>query len=544
MTDPTATEDNAARTKQLTSQGAESASDTTRRGVFQRWRNSYVLAALFVAPYTILMLSWAMSNPPGAAPDEAAHLVKAIGVARLQIGAPYSVPVPSTASPLARRNASISRVVRVPQRLVPDGYSCTAFKQNLPATCLPNKHSTGTKTVPVITPMGAYPPFLYLPIGLAARAMDSPTRAIMAGRLVCVAMATLLLLFGAAHLIRWLGRQALLGAFIGLTPMVLFASAMVSTSGVETCGAFAVASVGVVAILRKESLFAPATMFTLAGCGAALILSRQLGSVTFGGVVLLMIARVGWRTVWELVRRHQPAFVSTMVILLAALTAIYWWEHGHDHPTDTGPIFDGGAFLGFRQNSFKYVDEGVGMFGWLDTVVPKWVVLAWVLLAVVVVGMAILLGRTPDRWSLVTWLVTLVLIAYVAYATVFYPIGANLQARHILPFFMFCPLFAGTVFIGSLDRIARDVVRRVFYLTAAVMPVIQITALYVNARRYAVGINGPMVFLGHSRWSPKFGWGPWLSLGLTGAAALALVIVRFSSGPRAVIEETVQNVER
>lgn len=524
--------------------GAAASDAAPLTGRARRFRGPYAVAMLFVAPYFLLMVAWALSNPPGAAPDEADQLVKALGVGRLHIGTTYHATVPDSARPIVKRNASISRVVEVPKRLLPTGYKCTAFKPEQTAACLPTHAPHGSGSVAAVTPIGSYPPFLYLPIGLAAHAASTPTRAFLAGRLACVIMATILLFFGAAHLVRWLGRRALQGAFVALTPMALFASAVVSTSGVEICGAFAMACVGVVAIRRKESLLAPSTMFTLGGSGAALILSRQLGSVTFAAIIVLVVLRVGWRCVWELIRRHSAPFVVAIASLIASLGLIVWWERTYDHPNLTGGVFVRAAVDGFDAAGFKLVREGVGDFGWLDTAVPRWVVTAWVMLAVVLVGAAILFGSAADRWSLVAWLVAIVVLAYVTYATVFFPIHAGLQARHLLPFFMLAPLLAGTVFVESLEPLAPHVVRRVFYLTAVVMPTIQFMSLYFNARRYAVGIGHSFDFLGSSKWSPKFGWAPWLTLGLIAAVGLVYVIAASAPGRDATNERTPHSVER
>jgi hypothetical protein len=495
-----------------------------------RARRPYATAALFVLPYLILMVAWAGSNPPGSAPDEPDHLVKALGVARLHIGTAFHGTVPDSARGVQKRNASISRVVPIPARLAPDGYRCTAFHPERTAACLPDRPAHRTGTVRRTTPMGSYPPFLYLPIGLLAHAMNTPTTAFLAGRLAGVAMAGLLLFFGAAHLVRWLGRRALLGAFIGLTPMALFASSMVSTSGVEICGAFALAAVAVVAVGRRESLLAPATQFTLAGSGAALILSRQLGSVTFSALIVLMVLRIGLPAVWDLLRHQRPAFVVSMAVLVASLSAVIWWERSYDHPSDTGSAFDSTAVPAFQARAFNLVREGVGDFGWLDTPAPRWVVLAWILLAVVAVGTAILVGSAADRWSLAGWLVALVLVAYVTYATVFYPIQAGLQGRHLLPFFMFCPLLAGAVLVEKLGSLDPSALRRLFRLTALVLPVIQFASIYANARRYAVADKGPWWFLDAAQWRPAWGWVAWLSIAAAGALVLSSVVMIFGSG--------------
>src|SRR5690348_4636015 len=95
------------------------------------------LAAAFVLPYLLLGLVWALANPAIAAPDEDAHLVKALGMARFDIGVP-GPPAADPASLGAVRNASITRVVEIPARLDPAGYACFFFRPDVTAGCQPS----------------------------------------------------------------------------------------------------------------------------------------------------------------------------------------------------------------------------------------------------------------------------------------------------------------------------------------------------------------------------------------------------------------------
>ena len=67
----------------------------------------------------------ALANPAIAAPDEDAHLVKALGMSALR----HRRAQPCGAGPPPRdvRNASITRVVEIPGRLDPAGYACFIF---------------------------------------------------------------------------------------------------------------------------------------------------------------------------------------------------------------------------------------------------------------------------------------------------------------------------------------------------------------------------------------------------------------------------------
>jgi hypothetical protein len=484
------------------------------------WR----VAVAVAVPYLFLMISWALSNPPGAAPDEPSHLTKALGVAHLDIGTQYR-PDRLPRSRVALRNVSISRVVTIPANLDPEGYDCTAQHPKGTANCQPDSAARGQRLgqVKAVTAVGSYLPVWYLPMGLAASAAGNPAQAFRAARAICVTEAVLLLLLGVQHLARWLGQQALLGVFVGLTPTAIFASSMVSTSGVEIFGSFALASFAIVAIRRPESIFSPGSQLLFTFSSLALILSRQLGIVTWSALVLFVLIRLGWRF-WRSGIRHLGGFgIASLVIVAGAICFDIYWERAFDHPALTGSAFDVKGNAAFATQAWSILETGIARFGWLDTQPPRWSVFMWMVVAVTLIGVAVLLGSLVDRWSLTAWLVATVLVAYVVYVTVFYPIQAGLQGRHVLPFFLLCPLLSGVVVAELLTGELGGAGRRLFTIVAATASIFQAVSLYWNARRYAVGVDGPLWFLGSSEWRPAFGWIPWLILGVIGSIGVGYV---------------------
>ncbi len=51
-------------------------------------------------------------------------------------------------------------------------------------------------------------------------------------------------------------------------------------------------------------------------------------------------------------------------------------------------------------------------------------------------------------------------------------------------------------------------------------------SLWANARRYAVGSDGPLMFAGGSRWVPPGGWWPVSALAAAGLVTLVVGAVR------------------
>jgi len=484
-------------------------------GERQPWR----VAALFVVPYLLLGVAWLGSNPAGAAPDENDHLVKALGIARFDIG------TDRRRGDLKERNTSTTtRFVMIPSRLSPSGLTCFKHKPEVTAACQPQSLPPDIGSISVPTTVGGYPPFTYLPMGLAAEAADTPVHAFVADRAVTLLETILLLWLACAHVVRWLGRRALAGVALALTPMAVFCMSIVSTSGLEIFGALGVVSVVVVASKYPGSLKAWRTHLILLISGTTLILSRQFGAATMGLLVLLLLAVGGWRPVWEQFRRPRALFLATVFALGASTLAVALWEWKLDNPGNVGSWASGDALVGFARYLPYLAYEGVGLFGWLDTPIPTWSVLAWVILLLLLMMLAFIHGTRRDRWVLAVAMTMTIVVAYVIHATLFFP-SSGVQGRHVLSLFVLGPVFAWVVVV---DRLGKNERARIFTLGALLLPAIQLLALYFNARRYAVGVsNHPIIFFGHEQWVPPLGWYLWLGIGLVGCVMLGLVLAAF-----------------
>jgi hypothetical protein len=91
--------------------------------------------------------------------------------------------------------------------------------------------------------------------------------------------------------------------------------------------------------------------------------------------------------------------------------------------------------------------------------------------------------------------------------------GFDLQGRQMLPLLVALPILCGSL-------LGKDAARRLLPAALAVTGAIQFIAWYVNARRSAVGTDGPLFFLSDPKWSPAGGWIPWLVLAALGSLAL------------------------
>lgn len=494
--------------------GGPTSAGTTRRVV-----------ALFVLPYLLLGIWWALTNPAMAAPDEDAHLVKALGMARFDAG----VPGPTAADPAdlsAVRNASITRVVEIPGRLDPAGYACFTFHAEATAACQPTTPHATEGDVAAATTLGAYPPFLYPVAGWAASLGSDPVSATRLGRLVVLAASALLLWLACAHLVRWLGRRSLVGVAALLTPMAVFCLGMLNTSAVEILGATGMAAVVAVYGRRPESLARSGTQAMVLVSGTALVLSRQLGIVTMAVLTVLLLVLGGWREVWAGLRGRRAVTWAAVLVPAVSTVAVAVWELRYDHPVLLGPWVSADSFRGFGEQWMQLIQESVGWFGWLDVRPPYAVNLVWLAAAVALVVTALVLGDRRDRMVLVGVLLVALVVSYVTYSRVFFGINAGLQGRHVLPIFALVPIWSGVV---AAERLRPRLFAVGVRVAAVALPLVVVIGLYLNAKRYAVGLgpdSGPRWFVPAAEWSPPLGWYPWLVLGVLGTVALGVAWVR------------------
>ena len=491
--------------------------------------SAWVKAVLLVIPYFLIGISWVTSNPPDAAPDEQSHLIKALGIAHFDIGSPW-LGYTDPPIPINIRNDSLSREVEIPARLDPRGYACFAFHPEVTAACQDHRTPNPSEgTVVALTPMGAYPPFEYFLIGQVAQFGTSVTAAVLLGRVTVLISCCLLLASAFAHIIAWLGRRAILGAVLGLTPMAVFCSGIVSISGFEIYSALAVAAVVVVAMRRPESLEMRSTHVLLMAVGAVLALSRQLGVITLGILLLVLLCTGGWRSILAQLRTGRVSVWATAAVLGISTGLALWWESAFDNPALRGPIFATDSFVEFMNNTGALTDSAVGWLGWLDVILPNWVLAIWLALLAGIVTLGYCFGSARDRVVLIALFLATVVVAYVAYSTIFWTVGGTtIQGRHILGLFQIVPLLAGAV---AAERLPPTVFRRLVGPIAIFVPVVQGISLYINARRYAVGAGDtPIWFFPISQWEPALGW--WLTLGIGLVGLIALVPAIRSISPK------------
>ncbi len=486
---------------------------------------------LLVLAYLVLITAWVGANPPGAAPDEPAHYIKALGAGGGDlVGTPTPPGLEDEAQGLSaetpRQRAwqeKTSRLVEVPPSLsAPPELDCNAHLTEVSSAC---RSSGQPPPQPSVQPtyVGTYQPYLYLAPGWAARLAANVDDAMLLARAVSAALVIVLLAL--AVLASWepeVGTASLLGLLLALSPMVIFLASAVSASGAEVAGG--VCYLAALLRLTRRAPPTPATWLGLALGGAVLSLSRSLGPawVVLGAMVLPLALGVP-RSVAVLRDGGRRALVAGGVIGLAVGVSLGWELTHQVHPeTDIATVLDGIVLaVGELPDIYR---QQVGVFGWLDTELPIEGYLAWSVGLAVVVVLAVVLGTARQRMVLAVLTLASAGLSVAVSAGLIRPTGFGMQARYVMPLTVVVPLFAADIVRSQWARARSRVTTGLLWLAVGAVAGVQFVAWYANARRQAVGTAGPKLFLEVAEWAPRLGWLPWMVLALMGSALLVLAM--------------------
>ena len=496
-----------------------------------------LLLALSLA---LLTGAWIVGNPTSAAPDEVVHYIKALGAGRGEL---VGNPPPqaqmhgvvsreawaltkggepaSTAEKIALWQWRTSRAFTVPAGALSTGFNCNQQQEDASWACLTRGHSTPDRSRELLSYVGTYPPFVYMPSGLLTHASSNPSTRLLLGRAGMAVLA--LILFVGAVLLLWdpeTGGLSLVGLLLAVTPMVVFISSALTASGPEVASSICFAA-SLIRLGRDQR----ATRWVwamYAFSGIALALSRQLGA-EFVVMQLLATALVlGWRQIPP-VFRSRKAGVASVVVLVGCGIGLFWDMHFNVHP----PL-SLGAILAVLPSSVKELAsitrQEIGNFGALDSPLPWPAYLAWLVMLGVLLVIALRVSPRPMAKRL-GLLVVAVVAGTVLLTASQRQTGFSFQGRYVLPIFVLIPLWAGELVRRNAARLSLSTAMRLVVWITTLAGLIQAFAWYANGRRVAVGDHGSWLYALSSQWQPPLGWLPWTAVALA-ALGLSLVAAR------------------
>ena len=436
-----------------------------------------------------------------SAPDEAAHLIRAVSAAEDQwSGTPVNSPR------IQNGETANTRSFTLPADLaLVDAAPCFAHEPLTAASCKPIYRLGGTTEK---TYVGTYYPLLYVPLGVAARIAGNVQNAIYAERIVSALLCALFLLtaFALTSTSGW-SRAAW---FLAAGPLTFYVASSAATNGIEVS-----ASICLVCVSLELSRRQPTRWLWLAWTlsGIALASAKSLGPLffTFDLVAVIVLTRP-WLWWWNRLRR---APIAIGLIALAAL-ANGLWSVTFIRSPNASPTTSYGHYLYVALRWAKGDPQGLfSGFGWLDVDTAAHLWLLGFIAAGILIGSALIRMVPLTRWKFlaigaVAGLITL------AFTVTVIAGGFGFQARYTLA--ILAPLGLLAVAARPRDDGAPALPR----LCIALMIVVNAAALYGNAQRYAVGEHGSIFFLSDAKWSPPGGW--WLTtlVALVGLGSLAI----------------------
>jgi hypothetical protein len=488
-------------------------------------------------------LAWVVASPPGAGPDETGHYVKAAAAARGDLrGEPPRLTeaerreavstlarggqsreelerfLEQSDTPASRWAFKTSREFSIPAGLANPAFGCGLAQSSVSASCL-DERSTNTETRAVDSVFGTYQPFLYLVPGLGTLASDGASTALRFGRAVNALLSLGLIALGALALWdRGQGTLSLAGLVIALTPSVVSFTTALTPSGPEVAAGICLGG----SLIRLTRAPAPSWVWAAAAlAGVVLASARPLGTAFVAAIVFGIAALAGPRRVRSAVSAVPGRLVAAAAaVVLIAVAAGLWWELSYQPraPFELADFFEGiGPSI---RELWTLTKQAVGVFSALDTTLPLPGYVVWVAMLALLLGASFAVSDRRERVSLVL-LAAGVLALIVAASAVYRQTGYELQARHILPVAVVLPLYAGELLDRNRGALAPRTAGRLLAGLATFAAVIQAVAFYVYCRRFAVGTDGPWLFLSDAEWSPPLGWLPWLFLAAVAALCYA-----------------------
>jgi Predicted membrane protein (DUF2142) len=460
--------------------------------------------ALFSLGLTLMVVAWIAATLPFAAPDEASHYDRALGLSQGQILGPrvvYSPHPALNAAELAFLDHD-TRGISVPARLMPPNVSCTGGRPNR-GRCI------------VATPNGNFPPLAYALPALALKMSHDAETALWLTRAASALQSITFLLLAAALL--WSGSGwSVLGLLAAITPMVLFTTSVMNSSGVEiaACLAFAAAVLRITRDLARTPAWAWLA-FVLAG--AVGMLAGPIGVVFVAADMLLFTI--------SLERRHVRVFftrpaarISGLSLLSAALLAIIYARlAGFSGTFGISPL-RAGLHEGVHQ-LWLVLQGAVGNFASLTVPMPLGACSVWWLLVIAMLAASLSLGTARERLVVGASAVLALAFPVLFYAWIDRHTGFGLQAREVLPALMLIPLVSGEVIFRHHAVIAQK--RRAYLvpgITIGLVALFQAYAWWLSAR-VAGGAPHTIRFYAHATWRPPSGWLLWIAIGVVGTFA-------------------------
>ncbi len=470
---------------------------------------------LFGLVFTVVAAS-SLWHPLYSGPDEPAHVIRSVAVARGQFRYREVTPVPGLPSSQVQVPRLFADSIYTPQ--------CYIFQPHVPASCAPLPQ--GRDVVTGLTYAGRYPPLYYLVVGLPSRLWQS-NAGVYAMRLVSGGICSLFLAQALVIALRFRRRLLAAGVAIATTPAVIYLAGLVNPSGPEIAAAVCLwTALAAVGLTRDLTWRGPLRWVALSGVAVAA--TRPSGPLWLAVAALVTVMSGLLSPVRPLLRSGAVRAATAVVVGAAGATVAWVVAVGGlgliGVPlTGSEPVWK----LSLEKTGGR-LQQMVAYYGWLDTPAPLAVYVIWGLLAGAALALAVRRWRRRQWFSVVSLLLG-VLIVPVAFELLEAPdIGLFWQGRYTLPLAAGVPILGAALATGA--RPPPSWAGPFSAATAVLVPAGHVIAVGWGIRRFAVGTSGPLNYFADPAWSPPLPHWFLAATLVAGTAAIAVQVALASRG--------------
>ena len=452
-----------------------------------------------VVAFVALGFCWAISTPPGGGVDEPSHYVRTIGLSRGNLIGDTVDPerhVEGLSGEALHRVNAEAGAYTLPGTLR-EPLPCNAFKPTRPFSCA--QYPPRPEPAVHISNHARYLPGAYVIPALFSRLGSTTWRALFAARIGFLLQDAALLAIVAVALSRRTQRSgplptgAAMVAVLSITPVLAFTAGTLSPSATEILGAAAFTAALFTAAHARSSGWT----WCAAVVGVFACWTRDLGVPCVAmAVVAVAVLEPNLRAPREWPRRPDRA--PAVVLAIGALGAVVWqvvlkratpphWNSLSALWHDLGTIAD-------------VATTSIGLVGWLDVKIDRFVELVW--LALVLIGFGLAAVRLDRRSRQVLGgLIGAYVVIGVVLANGLEQVAFNVQARFLMPI-MAVGVVVIAVRVGGDEHRRRGWIRACLVVAAAG----HFSALLLSAHHNANGITGAPMNFAHPIWTPPLGW--------------------------------------
>jgi len=477
--------------------------------------------------------SWVFATPLGSAPDEPAHVVKAVSVWQGELrGHPRSVPS-------LRPGVDVDLdVVRIPRSYLDYAAAgqCSWGKPDLNAAC-GVRPSTSDRQVEAITPAGSYHPLYYVLVGWPSRVLSGGT-GVYAMRLVSASICAGLLTVAYCCLRRRVDQpRAALALVVALTPVAYYLGAIVNPNGVEVAAGI-VTWCAALAVFGAWDAKVELDRCSVGGLvvGVGLLANGRVVGVAFAAAIIaLALGVAGWRRCRSMLSDRR-AWLLAAALAATGVPALIWLVL-NPVVVVAIPGFPAGQneVISLLATIDDWQRQQVSMLGWNDTGPVIVSVAAWSIAGSLLLATVLMFARTSRIVVMGVAIGVALLLPVALLIPTMDQIGPMWMGRYGLAFNAGLPVMAVLVTRGNLTW-AR--VRPLALTCAAICAVGIGAAQFSWLHRNAVGALGPLPLWEWHGWSPPIPAAVLLLTSLVAPVAALWVGVadRPASGPITAME--------